>query len=233
MARAAVTKPRTARPIRVSFVEEAYAQIKQRILDNDMPPGFQVLEAELALQFGMSRTPIREALLRLQSEGFVRVAPRRGMLVLPIAPEDMSEIYQIITALETAAVESLAERNPSPAMLSVLDTAVDDMDRALAADDLEGWAEADERFHRALLELCGNRRLAATAMMFRDQIRRTRRLTLRLRAKPTRSINAHRQLVDAIRSGDAEGAFQTHRAQRQRAGAELMEILRRYRLPYL
>lgn len=233
MARTAMTKPRTNRPIRVSFVDEAYAQIKQKILDNEMPPGFQALEAELALQFGMSRTPIREALLRLQGEGFVRIAPRRGMLVLSIAPEDMSEIYQVITALETAAVEILAERNPSPAMLAILDTATDDMDRALEAGDLDSWAEADERFHRALLELCGNRRLAATAMMSRDQIRRTRMLTLRLRTKPTKSNDAHRQLVDAIRRGDAEGAFQIHRHQRQRAGTELMEILRRYRLPYL
>lgn len=216
-----------------SFVDDAYRQIKQKILDNDMPPGFQALEAELALQFGMSRTPIREALLRLQGEGFVRLAPRRGMMVLPISPDDMREIYDVITALETVAAEGAASRALSLAEIAELDGAVDAMDAALKNDDLDAWADADDHFHLTVLRLCGNSRLAATSMMFRDQIRRTRMLTLRLRPRPDRSNEAHRKLVAAIRAGDAEAAFHIHREQRRRASVELTEILKRYRLNFL
>lgn len=213
-----------------SFAEDAYLRLKTQILDNVLPPGYRALEAEIALTLGMSRTPVREALMRLQAEGLIRVEPRRGMLVLSISPEEMSEIYEVLTALETAAAEILAAQRPDAARLRPLQEALDEMDAALAGEELDHWADADERFHRALVEICGNRRLAATALTFRDQIRRTRHLTLRLRARPIRSNEAHRQLLEAIARGDAETAFAVHRAQRQRAGQELMDILRRFRL---
>jgi DNA-binding GntR family transcriptional regulator len=213
-----------------SFAEEAFRRLKAQILDNVLPPGYRALEAEIALELGMSRTPVREALMRLQAEGLIRVEPRRGMLVLSISPEEMTEIYDVLTALEITAAERLAARQPDEATLQPLWDAVDDMDAALASDDLDRWADADESFHRSLVEICGNRRLAATALTFRDQIRRTRHLTLRLRARPIRSNEAHRDLLRTIARGDAEAAFAIHRGQRQRAGRELMDILRRFRL---
>lgn len=213
-----------------SFAEEAYHRLKAQILDNILPPGHRALEAEIALSLGMSRTPVREALMRLQAEGLIRVEPRRGMLVLSISPEEMTEIYEVLTALETTAAETLAAQRPDEERLRPLWEAVDEMDAALATEDLDRWADADERFHRTLVEICGNKRLAATALTYRDQIRRTRHLTLRLRARPVRSNEAHRDLLRAIASGDAELAFAVHRAQRQRAGRELIEILRRFRL---
>lgn len=213
-----------------SFAEDAYRRLKAEILDNELPPGFRALEAELAETLGMSRTPVREALLRLQSEGLVRVEPRRGMVVLAISPAEMAEIYDVLTALETMAAETLARAQPDAERMKPLWQAVDDMDDALAADDLDRWADADDHFHRSLVEACGNARLAQTALTFRDQIRRTRHLTLRLRARPIRSNESHRNLLRLIEAGDAEAAFAAHRAQRQRAGQELIDILRRFRL---
>lgn len=216
--------------VKRSFAEDAYLRLKAQILDNALPPGHRALEAELAETLGMSRTPVREALLRLQAEGLVRVEPRRGMVVLSISPAEMAEIYDVLTALETMAAETLARLMPDPARMRPLWRAVEEMEVALAADDLDAWADADEQFHRSLVEVCGNGRLASAALTFRDQIRRTRHLTLRLRARPLRSNEAHRTLLRAIESGDAEAAFAVHRAQRQRAGRELMEILQRFRL---
>jgi DNA-binding GntR family transcriptional regulator len=216
--------------VKRSFAEDAYRRLKAQILDNELPPGYRVLEAELAETLGMSRTPVREALLRLQSEALVRVEPRRGMVVLSISPVEMAEIYDVLTALETMAAESLARLHPDAERMRPLWEAVEHMDAALAADDLDRWADADEAFHRSLVEVCGNARLAATALTFRDQIRRTRHLTLRLRARPVRSNQAHRDLLRLIEAGDAEAAFAAHRAHRQRAGQELLEILRRFRL---
>lgn len=218
------------KPVKRSFAEDAYLRLKSQILDNVLPPGYRALEAELAETLGMSRTPVREALLRLQSEGLVRVEPRRGMVVLAISPAEMAEIYDVLTALETMAAQTLARLAPEAERMRPLWQAVEDMDAALAADDLDRWADADEHFHRSLVEVCGNARLAQTALTFRDQIRRTRHLTLRLRARPVRSNESHRNLLRLIEAGDAEAAFATHRAQRQRAGQELLDILRRFRL---
>ena len=124
------------------------------------PPGHRALEQEVALALGMSRTPVREALMRLQNEGLVEVIPRHGMRVLPVSPNDMREIYQILTALECMAAELLAQRKPSDKELEPLVAATKAMDKALKAEDLDAWAAADERFHAHLVELAGNRAAA-------------------------------------------------------------------------
>ena len=225
--------PRNKTGERGGLAEAAYVALHKRILDNELRPGFQALEAELALGLGMSRTPVHEALLRLQADGLVEVQPRRGVRVLPIAPDDMREIYEVLTCVESAAAELLAQRRPGAMELVGLERAVNDMERALSRDDLEAWADADERFHRSILELCGNQRLARIGLMFRDQVRRARMVTLRLRAKPYKSNAAHKALLLCIKRGDGEAASQNHRQQRQRGSNELMAILKRYELPYL
>lgn len=216
-----------------SLVDAAYAAIKQRILSNEFPPNHRAVESELALMLGMSRTPVHEALVRLAHEGLIEIVSRHGMRVLPIAPADMLEIYQVVTALEASAAELLARRGLARTALASLDAAVDAMDAALAKADLAAWAAADEQFHRRLLELCGNRRLAQIGFAFREQVNRARLLTLPLREKPVRSNRAHRELVRLIRQGKAEEAREMHRAQRIRGSDELTAILERYPLPNL
>ena len=216
-----------------SLVDEAYEQIHRRILDNAWPPGHRALEQEVALALGMSRTPVREALMRLQNEGLVEVIPRHGMRVLPVSPNDMREIYQILTALECMAAELLAQRQPSGKELEPLVAATKAMDKALKAGDLEAWAAADESFHRQLVELAGNRQLQATVMNYWDRAHRARMVTLRLRPKPVNSTREHRALVDRIAAGDADGAAQVFRAHRQRAGRELLAIFEHYRFAQL
>jgi len=213
-----------------SLVDAAYEQIRRRILDNVWPPGHRALEQEVALALGMSRTPVREALVRLQSEGLVEVVPRHGMRVLPVSPSDMREIYQILTALECMAAEILARRQPSDAELKPLVEATDAMDRALAVDDLDAWAKADELFHAQLLDLAGNRLLQATVMNHWDRAHRARMFTLRLRPKPVNSTREHMQLVERLRAGDADGAAQVNRAHRERAAGELLALFERFKL---
>ncbi|MGE5791368.1 MAG: GntR family transcriptional regulator [Bacteroidota bacterium] len=218
---------------RGSRVDDAYRAIRKRILDNVYPPGYQALEQSLATELGISRTPVREALIRLQKEGLVDVVPRHGMRVLPVSPTDMKEIYEILSALESMAAELLAKRRPSDEELAPLERASRDMARALRADDLEGWAEADERFHRQLIDLAGNRLLAQAVLNFWDRAHRVRRITLRLRPKPVNSTKEHTALVERIRAGDPRGAHEVNRAHRERASRELLAILERYRLQHL
>jgi DNA-binding GntR family transcriptional regulator len=213
-----------------SLVDEAYEQIRRRILDNAWPPGHRALEQEVALALGMSRTPVREALTRLQAEGLVEVIPRHGMRVLPVSPNDMREIYQILTALECTAAELLAQRKPTQRELEPLVAVTRAMDKALKAEDLDAWAAADERFHVLLVELAGNRQLQATVLNYWDRAHRARMFTLRLRPKPVNSTREHMQMVERLRAGDAAGAAAVTRAHRERASRELVSIFEQFKL---
>ncbi len=217
----------------VMMADAAYRTIRQRILDNEWAPGHQVLEQALALELGMSRTPVREACIRLANEGLVEVVPRHGMRVLPVSPADMREIYQILTSLESMAAELVAQARPTAAELAPLEKASRDMEKALKRDDLDAWAEADERFHRQLVQMCGNAKLAAIVFNYWDRSHRARMVTLRLRPRPVNSTKEHMAIVQAIRRGDAGAAGELFRAHRQRASLELSDLLQRNRMSQL
>jgi len=217
----------------MSLVDQAYQKIKDRILRNEYGPRYQALEQEIATDLGMSRTPVREALIRLENEGLVECIPRRGMRVVPLSSKDMKEIYQVITCLETMAVDLLARKKPSEDEVKPLEDALDEMDGALKTENLAEWAKADERFHKALLELCGNRRLADMANTVFDQVYRARWATLRLRPTPWNSNTEHRSVVAAIREGKWSEAREIHYTHRLKATDVLTEILEQDRFPEL
>lgn len=213
-----------------SLVDHAYQVMRRRILDNAWPPGHRALEQELALELGMSRTPVREALIRLANEGLVEVVPRHGMRVLPVSADDMREIYEVLTALEAMAAELVVRLKPTAAELKPLVDASRDMRQAVKAGDLDAWATADERFHGHLVQLSGNRLLIEAVQNCWDRAHRARMVTLRMRPMPVHSTREHMEVVERIRSGDARGAFEAHRAHRERGSRELLAILDRYRL---
>jgi DNA-binding GntR family transcriptional regulator len=203
----------------------AFRELRARVLSGALPPGALLLEGELALALGMSRTPVREAMVRLADEGLVELRPRHGMRVLPMSAADMREVYEVLTELEAAAARRCADEGVSAAVLAALEASVQAMDQALAADDLDGWAAADAEFHRQLSEAPGNRRLAATIASFADKAHRWRMATLRLRPKPTASNEDHRAVVAAIRARDPAAAEAIHRAHRARAGTMLAALI--------
>jgi DNA-binding GntR family transcriptional regulator len=215
---------------RDSSVVAAYRTLRQRILDNVYPAGHRALEQEFADELGLSRTPVREALLKLAAEGLVEVMPRHGARVLPVSPADMREIYEMLTALEPMAAELLARKRLPLADLKPLIEASRDMAASLKADDLERWAAADERYHRHLIALAGNRLLAEAVQRLWDRAHRARMVTLRLRPHPVHSTAEHLAIVEAIRAGDAPLAARLYRAHRERGSAELLAILEKARL---
>lgn len=205
----------------------AYNEIKRLILDNELPSNTIMLEQELAELLEMSRTPVREALIRLSNEGMVEVRPRHGMRVLPLSANDMTEIYDILTALEAKAAEIVATRGLTKKQLKQLTNSADDMDTALANNDLTGWGNADENFHRLLVEFSENQRLINIVNTFWDQSHRVRMLTLHLRPKPTKSNLDHRKVIEAIKKQDPELARNTHREHRRKSGKMLVELLKK------
>lgn len=222
--------PRTDKSSRVS---DAYMRLKDEIRTNRMPPGFQAPEPEIALRLGMSRTPVREALIRLEAEGLVELIPRRGARVKPINADDMREIYEILTSLEPDAAAAMALRNPTAAELAPLEQATTDMEMALVEKNLDAWAEADDRFHLTLLEMQGNRRIKGFVESLYDQVHRARVVTLRMRNLPTKSTAEHRDILEHLRRGDAVATREAFRHHRQRAAKELLEILEKYKLGQL
>jgi len=227
-------KPREAgAKRRASFSELAYGELRRRILGNAMPVGAQYMEQELAELLEMSRTPIREALIRLANEGLVEVRPRHGMRVKAISLEDMEEIYAVLTGLESTAAGLAAAKGLSVDEIGQLGRAVADMDAALAGDNLEAWAEADACFHRLLVDFSGNARLASLVGTFIDQSHRVRMLTLRLRPRPDASNEDHRAVVDAIARGDADAARSIHRRHREKSGTMLVTLLQTHGMTQL
>ena len=226
-------EPHPPAPRPPTATEHAHARLKALILDNLLPPGTQCLESELALRLGLSRTPVREAMVRLQQEGLVSITPRHGMRVLPILAADMREIYEVLTALEPMAAELLARRPDPAAGLERLERACGAMEAALAAGDRAAWARADEGFHLGLAELCGNRRLAGMVMQVWEQSHRARLFTLHQRPLPARSTAEHRRVLEAIAAGEAERARELYRRHRRRSGAELVSLIERSGVAWL
>ena len=212
---------------RLPQTQRAYREIRRRILDNDMPPNAQYLEQELADALGMSRTPVREALIRLSDERLVEVRPRHGARVLPVSVDDMREIYELMTELEALAAHIVAERGLTREELREIERSVKEMNAALERDDLLDWARHDELFHTLLVDLAGNSRMSQVVATFRDQAYRARMQTLKLRPKPVESNRDHAELVEAIRNRDAEHAATIHRRHRQKAATMLLQLLAR------
>ncbi|MEM7216380.1 MAG: GntR family transcriptional regulator [Pseudomonadota bacterium] len=211
-----------------SNTQHAVSVLKSLILENRLSSGSNHLESELAEMLGMSRTPVREATLILEAQGLVEVKPRHGVRILSLSPEDMAEIYDILTELESLSAELAAGKDYVEADFATAEDAIRRMDEALANEDRETWAVADELFHSELVRLGGNRRIGNIFRTYSDQVRRARNLTLNLRPKPTKSNDDHRRVLKAIRDGDSERAREIHRAHRVQAKEMLIGILEQY-----
>jgi len=216
-----------------SNTEMAYREIRRQILENEMPAGFQITEQDLATKLKVSRTPAREALLRLESEGLVEIWPRHGMRVKRVSVDDVREIYEILTALESTAAALAATRGPSAKQLAAMRASIKDMDDALKKDNLKEWAMADERFHRLLTEASGNSRFVEIVDTYFGQAHRLRMMTLGLRPKPVSSNRDHEAVVKAIAKGDAEAAQRIHREHRVRSAQMMIELLTKHSLFHL
>jgi len=208
----------------VRQADKAYSIIKRRVLEAEYSPGQAVSEPELAISLGMSRTPLREALVRLAQEGLVELVPRRGMRVKAPSQRDLEEISELLSCLECEAAERLAMRKLAPEEQARLDAAIAAMDNALDADDMQAWARADLEFHRLLIVLQRNRHLAEVGLLLLEKAHRFRMLVLPHRPKPVYSNVNHAAVVEAIRRGDPQTAVEIHRAHKRRWSRELSDL---------
>ncbi len=214
----------------LSNTQRALQELRKMIFSGELAAGTDHLESELADHLGMSRTPVREATLTLESQGLLEVRPRKGVRILPVSPDDMREIYDVLTELESLAAERAALEGYSDIELRTLAQAISDMDAAIAREDLHSWAEADDRFHRELVRLGRNSRVEMIVDMMIDQVRRARASTLFIRPLPVQSNEDHRAVFQAIRDRAPETARERHRQHRQQAKTLIVALLEKHRL---
>jgi DNA-binding GntR family transcriptional regulator len=213
-----------------SNARQAVSELRRLIFEGELAAGSNHLESELADRLKMSRTPVREAVLMLEAQGLLEVRPRKGVRIRPVSADDMREIYDVLTELESLAAENAAKAGYTTDDLAVLSETIGAMDSALLQEDREAWAAADDRFHAELVRLGRNSRIQSIVAMMADQVRRARAITLYMRPLPLRSNEDHRGVLDAIREGDAAAARRIHHAHRAHARGMITELLERHRL---
>jgi DNA-binding GntR family transcriptional regulator len=209
--------------------EQAYLTLRRRLADGTYPPGSHLREEDLAAQLGVSRTPVREALRRLDAEGWLRVVPNQGAFAAEWSQRDIEEIFDLRALLETHAAERAATA-PDHRALATMEAACEAAEAMLPRGDLaalEAISDANVRFHQTLWEMSGQARcrailasLAVTPMVLRN-FRNFDAAGLR------RSLDQHREMVAAIAAGDAAWAGAVMRAHVQAGRAVFLAAMAR------
>jgi len=191
--------------------------IRVAILRGKFPPGHRLLQEDLAAQLGVSRQPVREALRRLQTEGLVVHAPRRGMVVREFSKDDVHENYRLRQLLESEAALLAAERI-GPAQVQRLRDINQAMAGAVSTDDSDRLLELNAEFHRSIHEAARMPTLARLISQLWVGLTVFTPLFIPGRAK--RSVKEHRALIAALEKHNSEEAASVMRAHIERAAAE-------------
>lgn len=188
-----------------SKTEEVYAAIRERIRDLTLRPGSLIPKEELALEFGVSRAPINEALTRLAEDGLVEIAPQRGSFVMPIRVADVRESLFTRLALETEAVRRAAEHQ-DPELITSLEENLAEQADALRQDDLPRFYRLDQALHILIFGSLGFARTLRFLDTTRPLLDRIRPVVLPDAGRADKTLAEHVRIVEAIKLGDGEFA---------------------------
>ncbi len=180
-------------------------QLEQDIVTGVLRPGERLDEQGLAARFGVSRTPIREALMQLATAGLVTLQPRRGAFVASLSLKEIVERFEVMAALE-GACGALAARRITEGERRELLEAHEACAREAAGGGSDAYYYANERFHHVIYAACHNAFLAEQARQLHDRLKPYRRLQLRARSRVASSLAEHQGIVDAILAGDGDKA---------------------------
>ena len=197
-----MTDPRIA-PL--ALYQHVAERLRQQIFAHELAPGEWIDEQALAQTFGISRTPLREALKVLATEGLVTLKPRRGCYVTEISPQDLDDVFGVLQLLESECARRVAGRLDDDT-LARLDALHADLESAFATDDLEAFFGANQAFHNALHELADNRWLRQTIVDLRRVIMLSRHHSLYSTGRRAQSLAEHRALLAAFHDRDAEAS---------------------------
>jgi DNA-binding GntR family transcriptional regulator len=201
---AAIARIQAKHARRGSMMDIAYYTLREAMRDGVLAPGESLTEVELAKLLDMSRTPVREALRRLEVERLVENAPRRGLVVPTMTLDHLIEVFEIRSVLEGLAARRCAQRM-GPNEIAALAACVEQMERALAETDDDLLNQASSHFHRLMRTGSGMSRLREMVVLMMDS---SRSIGLHefAQGRAAQAVIEHKAIYDAIKAGDAEGA---------------------------
>ena len=182
--------------------------LEQRIVEGDLGNGKRLDETELSSFYGVSRTPVREALQRLAESGLAEHLPRRGTFVRSPSLSQLVEMFEVMAELECMAIR-LAARRATSNDIDALEKDNETCRAAVAANDTKKYYEINARLHGRIYQMSGNSFLANEARRLHDRLRPFRRLQLRVRGRMEESMAEHDIILAALRDGDADRAMET------------------------
>lgn len=207
----------------LALYQEVAERLRERIFSHELPPGSWVDEQALADDYGISRTPLREALKVLASEGLVTLKPRRGCYVTEISERDLDEIFNVMSLLEGQCAQ-LSARKATDADLQRLHEVHAKLEKAADDDDMNGFFEANQAFHYLLQEIADNRWLLQVIEDLRKVIKLSRQHSLFSEGRLEQSLAEHRELLAALAARDEERSELVMRAHINSGRAALARI---------
>ncbi len=214
-----------ARVRRRTLTEEVYEALKGDILSRRLRRGARLVESRLAAEFGVSKTPVREAISRLEREGLVDFIPHHGAVVSRLSAKQVEDLMELREALEGFGAEKAATRI-SAEHLQTLSRLVTEGAEALTKGELERYKEIDLRFHRVIQAASGNERLALAIAGLADQIRMVMSTSVQLKGRADSSVEEHRGIYEALERRDPQAAAAAARSHIARARDAILAHLR-------
>lgn len=201
-----------ARISQTALYQEVAERLRQRIFSHELPPGTWIDEQALAVDYGISRTPLREALKVLAAEGLVTLKPRRGCYVTEISERDLDEIFPLMAMLEGRCAFEAVEK-ATKEDLARLDQLHAQLEKHSERGNKEGFFETNQEFHRLVQELADNRWLMQVIQDLRKVLKLTRLHSLSLDGRLQQSLEEHRAIMGGFKARDprrAEKAMHDH-----------------------
>ena len=200
--------------------------LREAIRNGTLEPGERLMEVQLAEELGISRTPVREAIRKLEQEGYVIMMPRRGTYVSSVSVSDIKEIFEIRSALESLST-GLAARRIEPDELEKLRALLAEIEGHIQSRDMDKIVETDIEFHGLLYRVSRNERLVAIIGNLKEQLARFRTLSMSYPGRLQETLEEHRAMVEAIAAGDVEAARDAADRHMERAEETLLKALRK------
>lgn len=204
--------------------ELVYESLRNAITNQVLSPGERLMETELAEEMGVSRTPVREAIRKLELEGYVVMIPRKGAYVAGLSIKDINEVFEIRGTLEALAAGLAATRATKEE--------IEEMERSLVLEanlwetsDLLQTIELDTKFHEMLYTVARNSRLTAMITDLREQVQRFRTTTLAVPGRMKFALDEHRRIVEAIADRNVKLAQRTAQEHIESAESALLEVI--------
>jgi len=199
--------------------------LRRAILTGELKPGERLMEIHIANKLGVSRTPVREAIHKLELEGLVTVIPRRGAEVAQITEKSMNDVLEVRRFLDALCAELACERITEEER-EQLQKALEDFEDAVKSKDLREMAKCDVRFHEIIVEATGNLRMVSIINNLSEQMYRYRFEYLKDVSRHERLVEEHRLICDSIRKKDKACAANTARLHIDNQMESIMERIR-------